>query len=165
MRAKADVTSPKEARELDGVGPHAGKRLGHVLGELLGGAGLLDRRPLGTAALVHLLDEDAEAFGGSGVAGAQAPGLPRRRRSLQQQGACGVDLGDAGNVHLAGELGRGRDRHAQALERCVKLGGLGHGPGAACDQAERRAAELDAEARRARLGGEAERMVAFQHEA
>ena len=118
-----------------------------------------------TAALVHLLDEDAEAFGGSGVAGAQAAGLPGRRRSLQQQGACGVDLGDAGNVHLAGELGRRRDRHAQALERCVELGGLGHGPGAACDQAERRAAELDAEARRARLGGEAERMVAFQHEA
>ena len=54
---------------------------------------------------------------------------------------------------------------SRELQRYVELGGLGDGPGAACDQAKRGAPELDAEARRARLGGEAERMVAFQHEA
>ena len=133
--------------------PHAGQRLGHVLDELLArrrvfltfGRSALPRR-------LHLLDEDAEAFGGAGVAGAQAARLPGRRRALQQPGAGRVDLGDAGDVHLAGEVRRRRDRHAQALQRRVELGGLGHGPGAARDQAEGRAPELDAEARRAGLG-------------
>ena len=45
----------------------------------------------------------------------------------------------------------------------VELGGLGHGPGAGGDQAEGRAPELDAEARRAGLGREDKLMVALQH--
>ena len=81
----------------------------------------------------------------------------------RQQRAGGIDLGDAGDVHLAGEVGRGRDRHAQALQSGVELGGLGHGPGAGRDQAEGRAPELDAEARRAGLGRQDKLMVALEH--
>ena len=104
---------------------------------------------------VHFLDEDAEALGGACVAGAQAAGLPGGRRALQQHGAGRVDLGDGGDVHLAGEVRRRRDRHAQALQRGVELCRLGDGPGAAGDQAKGRAFELDAEAGRAGLRREA----------
>ena len=114
-------------------------------------------------AALHLLDQDAEAFGRAGVARAQAALLPGGGGPLQQHGAGGVDLGDAGDVHLAGEVGRRRDRHAQALQRGVELGGLGHGPGAGRDQAEGRAPELDAEARRAGLGRQDNLMVALEH--
>ncbi len=115
------------------------------------------------APALHLLDEDAEGLGRTGVAGAQAALLPGGRGALQKHGAGGVDLGDAGDVHLAGEIGGRRDRHAQALQSRVELGGLGHGPGAGRHQTEGRALELDAEARRAGLGRQDNLMVALEH--
>ena len=153
----------EKAGELDHVAPSAGHRACHILGELGQRATLLDLGALAAAPLLHLLDQDAEAFGGAGIAGAQAALLPGSRRPLQQQRARGVDLGDAGNVHLAGEVGRGRDRHAQALQSGVELGRLGHGPGAGRHQAEGGAPKLDAKARRAGLGRQDNLMVALEH--
>ena len=162
-RMNAAVTSPRKPVSWTASRPHPGQRLGHVLGEELERAPLLELRPLGAALAPHLLDQDAEGFGGAGIAGAQAALLPGGRRALQQQGTGGVDLGDAGDVHLAGEVGRGRDRHAQALQRPVELGGLGHGPGAGRHQAEGGALELDAEARGAGLGRQDKLVVALEH--
>ena len=149
--------------ELDGVAPHAGQRLGHVIGQELQRLPLLDRRALDIAATPHLLDQDAEAFGRSGIARAQTALLPGGRRPLQKHGAGGIDLGDAGNIHFAGEVGRGRDRHAQALERRVEPGCLGDGPGACRHKPERRAPELDAEAGCAGLRRQDNLMVALEH--
>jgi hypothetical protein len=95
--------------------------------------------------------------------GAEPARLPGGRRPLQEPSPRRVDLGDAGDVHLAGEIGRGRDRHAQALQRGVEPDGFGHGPGAGRDQAEGRAPELDAEAWRAGLSREDKLMVALEH--
>ena len=118
---------------------------------------------LGVALALHLLDEDAEGLGGAGVARAEAALLPGRRRALQQPGAGGVDLGDAGDVHHSGKFWGGRDRHAQALQGRIELDGLGDGPGAGGDQAESRAPELDAKAWRTRLGRQDELVVALEH--
>jgi hypothetical protein len=153
----------EKAGELDGVAPHPGQRACHVLGEKLERAALLELRPLGMAPPLHLLDEDAKGLGRASVAGAQTALLPGGRRPLQQHRARRVDLGDAGDIHLAGEVGGRRDRHAQALERPVELGGLRHGPGAGRDQAEGRAPELDAKTRRAGLGRQDNLMVALEH--
>ena len=163
MRPSAAVTSPRKPVSWTASLPYAGHRLGHVLGEELQRASLLELGPLGVAAALHLLDQDAEGFGRAGVAGTQAALLPGGGGALQQHRAGGVDLGDAGDVHLAGEVGRRRDRHAQALQRRVELGGLGHGPGAGRDQAEGRAPELDAEARGAGLGRQDNLVVALEH--
>ena len=163
MRPSAAVTSPRKLVRRMASRPAPVMRLGAVLDELPTRPALLELRPLGVAPALHLLDEDAEGFGGSGVAGAQAALLPGRRRPLQEQGAGGVDLGDAGDVHLAGEVGGGRDRHAQALQRNVELDGLGDRPGAGGDEAEGRALQLDAEAGRAGLGRQIKRKVALEH--
>ena len=112
---------------------------------------------------MDLLDENAEALGGAAVTGAQAALLPGTCRALEEQGARGVDLGDAGNVHLAGEVGCRRDRHAKALQRLVQVGGFRHRPGAGGDQAEGGSSELDTEAGGAGLGRQDELMVALEH--
>src|SRR5665811_35073 len=74
--------------ELDRVLPNAGQPLGRVVDQLLKRRGLVDLGPLGLAAAMHLFDEDAKAFGGAGVARAQASALPGSRRALQEPGTC-----------------------------------------------------------------------------
>ena len=155
MRPRPTVTSPRKLGELHGVGGDPGHRLGDVVEELPADADLLDHRALGIAAPLHLLDEDAEALGGAGVMGAKSALLPSRRRPLQKHGAGGVDLGDAGDVHLAGEFRGRRDWHPQALQRNVEPGGFDDRPGAAGDQAKRRASEFDTEPWSPRLRREA----------
>ena len=162
MRPSAAVTSPRKAVSWT-ASRHTPVSALVMSSRNLQRRALLDLRALGTAAALHLLDQDAEGFGRAGIARAQAALLPGGRRALQKHGAGGVDLGDAGDIHFAGEVGRGRDRHAQALQRRVELGGLGNGPGAGRHQPEGRALELDAEARRAGLGRQDKLMVALEH--
>ncbi len=153
----------KKRRELDCVAPDTGQRLGHILGEELKRLSLLKLRPLGMAAPTYFLDEDTERFGRSGVMGTQTAFLPGGGCPLQQHGARRIDLGDAGDIHLAGEVGCRRERHAQALQSPIEPVSLGDGPGAGGHQAERGALKFDAKSGRAGLRRQDNLMVALEH--
>ena len=138
----------QEARELHRVIPYARERPGHVLRELLRGSVSLEFGPLDVAAALHLVDEDAEAFGGSCVARARPPSSQVAAvRCSNQAPAVSISAMPAMSISPVNSAvgGIGTRRRLSA-----KSSSWPRRPSRRRSRSsERRAFELDAEARRA----------------